>query len=153
VDLFSYLFGSILAVGRAEVLQALVVSLLVLALLGAFFKEFLLESFDPQVAQASGLPVKLLQHLLLSAIALAVVVGIKLLGVVLASALLVAPAATALRLSSRYQKVLALAVLLSLACTMGGLLLAYWLDAAPGATIALCASGLFFASLLFPQRA
>lgn len=148
VDLFGYFFGNILAVAGEDLWVSLAVGVLVIAAVGAFFKELLLDSFDRDVALASGIPVMALEHLLASLVALSVVISIKLVGIVLASALLVIPGATAAKLTARWQWMLALSLLVAVFSTMGGLVLAYYFDLAPGASITVTASGVFFLSLL-----
>jgi zinc transport system permease protein len=148
VDLFGYLFGNILAVSAEDLWIAAAVGLIVVASVALFMKELLLDSFDRDVALASGIPVRSLDHLLASLVALSVVISIKLVGIVLASALLVIPGATALRLAPGWRSMLALSVLSALAATLGGLAAAYYLDLAPGASITVTASALFFLSLL-----
>ncbi len=148
VDLFGYLFGNILAVSNEDLWLAAGVGLLVLASAGVFFKELLMDSFDRELALASGIPVKSLDHLMASLIALTVVISVKLVGIVLASALLVIPGATALRLTARWQRMLGISLVAALLATFGGLSLAYFFDLAPGASIAVVSSALFFLSFL-----
>ncbi len=148
VDLFGYLFGNILAVSVPDLWTAVVVGVIVIASISLFMKELLLDSFDRDVALASGLPVKSLDHLLASLVALSVVISIKLVGIILASALLVIPGATAFRLTTRWQTMLFASVVLGVAASIGGLVAAYYFDLAPGASITVVASIFFFLSLL-----
>jgi len=148
VDLFGYLFGNILAISGGDLWVAGGVGILVLLSCALFMKELLLDSFDRDIAMASGVPVRALDHLLASLIALSIVISIKLVGIVLASALLVIPGATALKLTAKWRVMLALSVIVALLSTMGGLVLAYYFDLAPGASITVAASLLFFLSML-----
>jgi ABC-type Mn2+/Zn2+ transport system permease subunit len=148
VDLFGYLFGSILAVSAGDVVLISIVGAALLVLTVILFKEFLFVAFDEEVARASGLPVALLDHLLLTMLALAVVISIKVIGIVLVSALLVIPGATALQLTRRYGLAILLSVLTGLVATLGGLILSYYADLASGATIVTVASLLFFVALV-----
>jgi ABC-type Mn2+/Zn2+ transport system permease subunit len=93
VDLFGYLFGSILAVGTTDLWSTVGLALLVIIIVGVFFKELLIITFDPVTARAMGLPVDLLYFLLLGLLAVTVVISIKVVGIVLVSALIVTPAA------------------------------------------------------------
>jgi zinc transport system permease protein len=150
-DLFGYLFGSILAITPADMAVTAVAGGGVLLLVGAFFKELLLDSFDREVAAASGLPAPFLEHLLVTCLALAVVTAIKMVGVVLAEALLVIPAAAAFRLSGSWRGMLAGSVAVSLVSVVGGFTAAYYLDLAPGACITVLAAAIFFLTFLKPR--
>jgi ABC-type Mn2+/Zn2+ transport system permease subunit len=110
-------------------------------------------TFDPEMAKVSGLPVERLYFLLISLVTLTVVISIKVVGIVLVSALLVTPAAAAYQWSEDFRKMMAVAIAFSLIATVGGLFLSYWLDTASGATIVLLSTCLFFgAAILSPRR-
>jgi ABC-type Mn2+/Zn2+ transport system permease subunit len=146
VDLFGYLFGNILAVTRGDLLLVLAVTPILLLLLGAVFKELLFLSFDEEVAAASGIPVAAVYYLFLLLMAVAIILTIKVVGIILASALLVLPAATARQLTSNYRTLSIISVVLAVFSVVAGLFLSYSLDLAPGATIVLLAGFLFFLS-------
>lgn len=153
VDLFSYLFGSILAITREDVWLTVGLSALVLTLVGLFFKELLFITFDPETAQVLGLPVNFLHFLLVTLIALTVVIALKVVGIILVSALIVTPAAAAWQLTDRFGRMMILAALFGIVSTVGGLLLSYALNTASGATIVLLSTTLFFLALfLSPKR-
>jgi len=142
-DLFSYLFGSILAVSRGDLVLLAAVSLVVLGVIGALFGSLLYVAFDSDSAGAAGLPVALLDYVLLVLVALTVVVAVRMLGIVLASALLITPAATGHQLARGYRGMLAIAVASGVGATVAGLVMSYRLDLASGATITLCSVGVF----------
>lgn len=149
VDLFGYLFGNILSVSSADLWVVGGLGLLVLACLIVFFKEFLYISFDQESAQVNGVPVAFLYYLLLTLIAVTIVISMKVVGIILVSALLVIPAAAAYEISSDYRRVLALAVLIGLLSALGGLLVSYRFNTASGATIVLLAAALFVLLFIF----
>ncbi len=152
-DLFGYLFGSILAVTRQDLWITVGASALVLTVVGVLYKELLFITFDPEMAQVVGLPVEKLYYLLLSLIATTVVVSIKVVGIVLVSALIVTPAATAYQLTDDFRRMMALAVCIGVGASVAGLFLSYWLNTASGATIVVTATLTFFAAtLLSPRR-
>ncbi len=151
-DLFGYLFGSILAVTRQDVWIILTVGLGILAVVALFFKELLFVTFDPEMAEVGGVPAEKLYFLLLSLIALTVVISIKVVGIVLVSALLITPAAAAHQWSESFRSMMALGIFFALVSTVGGLFLSYWLDTASGATIVLLSTLIFFASAVFSPR-
>lgn len=143
VDIFGYLFGNILAITREDLLFASFLSGLVLFFLFVFYKEFVIVTLDPEGGKASGIPVEAFSYLLVTLVAAVVAVTIRLVGIVLASALLVLPAATALIRARTIFQAMLLALLDGIAISLGGLFLAYFLDAPAGATIVLLGTGVF----------
>jgi ABC-type Mn2+/Zn2+ transport system permease subunit len=152
VDLFGYLFGSILAVTREDLWIMLGVGAGIVLVVAVFFKELLFVSFDPEMAEVTGVPAGKIYFLLISLVALTVVISIKVVGIVLVSALIVTPAAAAYQLSEDFRRLMALAVLIGVTSAIGGLLLSYALDTASGATIVLLATLFFFLSALASPR-
>ncbi len=119
------LFGSVLSITRTDVYLALGCSILVLGVLAFLFRPLLFASIDPTVAEARGVPVRLLSTLFLLLVAATVAESVLIVGVLLVTALLIAPAAAAVNVTHRPRTSLILAVLLSLGITWGGLLLAF----------------------------
>ena len=152
LDLFSYLFGSILAITQTDFWLTVGLSAVVLLLVGLFFKELLFITFDPEMARVVGLPVTALNFLLVTLIALTVVVSLKVVGIILVSALIVTPAAAAWQLTERFGRMMIVAVLFGVVSTVGGLLLSYWLNIASGATIVLLSTVIFFLALWASPR-
>ncbi len=152
-DLFGYLFGNILAVGTADLWFSLGLFLVVFGAIALLFKEFLYITFDPEMALVSGLPAGAIYGILLSLIAFVIVLSIRVVGIILVSALLVAPAATAFQLTEDFRRLMLLSVLLGVGETLGGLVLSYYTNTPSGATIVLLSTSLFFlAFLLSPRR-
>ena len=143
VDLFGYLFGNILSVTTMDLWVVSLLGVLVLGTLIFFFKELLYISFDEESAQVSGVPVTFLYYLLLTLMAVTIVISMKVVGIILVSALLVIPAAAAHEVSSHYRTVIGLSILVGLVSSVGGLLVSYRLNTASGATIVLLAAVLF----------
>ena len=121
---YSILFGTILGISRADVLASAVFSLALLAILAVMARPLLFSSFDAEVAEARGVPVRLVGAAFLVLTALAISMAVQVVGVLLIFALLVGPAATAIRLTARPARAMALAVGLGLAYTWLGILLA-----------------------------
>jgi ABC-type Mn2+/Zn2+ transport system permease subunit len=151
-DYSSYLFGSILRITTGDIALMAVYCLATIVLIGLFFKQLLLISFDENIARVSGLPVDFLHYLLLVLIAIVTVASIKLVGIVLVSALLVLPAATARQLARTYRPMLLLSVSAGLISLFTGLVLSYTLDLPSGATVVLCACALFFICFAMSPR-
>lgn len=107
----SFLFGQAAALMQKDIYIILVIGALILVLTAAFWKEFKLISFDPDVAQTLGLPVRALEHLLTGLFVAAIVIGLQTVGVVLMSALIVAPAAAARQWTNRLGVMVVLAAI------------------------------------------
>jgi ABC-type Mn2+/Zn2+ transport system permease subunit len=147
VDLAHFLFGDVLGVSRGDLwLTAILGGVVLLAIL-AFYKEFLLLSFDPVLAVTLRLPSTLLHYVLLVLIALTVVVSLQTVGVALMVAMLVTPAATAYLLTRRLPAMMALAALIGALSGVVGLYLSYYVSVASGAAIVLVCTVFFLLGL------
>jgi zinc transport system permease protein len=147
-DLFSFLFGSIVAVSRQDIYLLVGFLTITVFLVGLFFKELLYFSFDEEAARASGLPTGLIYYSLLTILAITVVISVKIVGIILASALLVIPAATGWQISSNYRHVLVISFITAILSGLLGLVLSYRFDLAPGATIVLVSAGCFLFAVI-----
>ncbi len=121
---YGILFGTILGISRSDVMITGVLSAFILAGLGLVARPLLFSSFDPEVAEARGVPVRALGAVFLILVALAISVAVQVVGILLAFTLLVGPAATANRLTAQPARAILLAILLALAYTWLGILLA-----------------------------
>ncbi|HSW36214.1 MAG TPA: metal ABC transporter permease [Candidatus Limnocylindrales bacterium] len=142
-ELFSLLFGNILAVTIPDLMLMGIVLTVILLFVVLFFKELLAICFDEEMAAAGGLPVKMLYMGLLAAMGLAVMVSIQLVGVVLVAALIVIPGATGHRLSVNYRGMLAVSLITGLVGSVSGLFLSYYYPIPPGASIVLILTVIF----------
>ncbi|MBN1540929.1 metal ABC transporter permease [candidate division KSB1 bacterium] len=153
IDLFGYIFGNVLAISRNDLIAMAVLALLVFLVIFFFYKEFLLLTFDAEMAAVTGLPVKWLNFLMLTLMAFTIVLSIKAVGIVLVSALLVIPAASAVQLTAHFKKAIIYAVFIGVVSCWSGLFLSAFLNIASGATIVLTATAVFFiCTFLSPQR-
>jgi zinc transport system permease protein len=152
VNVEGLLFGSLLAVSPEALGVIVAVAALVVAVLVWVGPRLAYATFDPELAALSGVPVAALEYLLLALTALVVVVGVKTVGVVLVSAFVVIPAATASLLARTLGGIASLAVVLSLAGTAFGLFASYHLNVATGATIILTLGAMFFLALVLRRR-
>ena len=146
-DLFSFLFGNILGISTTDLLVVGVLAGIVIMAVALCYKEFLLLSFDPVVAEAMGYPVQALNSLLLTLVALTIVISIQAVGVVLVVALLVTPSATAYLVTERFFRMMLLGILFSILAIVFGLYLSFYFNVASGATIVLVSTCLFFLTL------
>ena len=143
VSLLSYLFGNILAVNDLELYGAVFLALAALLALVLFYRELLYVTFDEESARASGLPVERLDALLAVLTAITVVIGMKIVGLLLISALLVLPGAAALQLARSFRHCVILSATFGALSVAGGLLTAAFFNLPASGTIVLT-SGLIF---------
>lgn len=148
VDLMSYLFGSILAAPRTDLWQMAIMAVVVCGLVAYYYSDLLAMSYDDEFARLRNVPVTFLYCLLLGMIALAVVMIIRVVGVILVIALLTIPPFIAESYTRSLKSMMAVAVLLSFVFTLTGLALSYLLNLTSGATIILVAAGGFILSEL-----
>lgn len=148
VDLEQLLFGDILSISWNDVWQIALIAAGVLGLIRLFYKEILFFSFDPQGAEAMGLPVTLINFGLMALITITIIAGMKTVGVILVIALMVTPAATAYLLTHELHWMMLVGSGLGVVSGVGGMYLSYYLDIPSGPAIALTAFGLFLAALL-----
>jgi len=148
-ELHHLLFGDLMRVTAADVGLLAVLAALVLGTLALLHKELELASFDPVYAEGIGVRTDRLRQALLALIALTVVAGLKVVGVLLTSALLVTPAAAASLLTRRLPAMMAIAAVLAAASGMAGLFLSIQLGVSSGAaTVLVCTLGFGLAWLL-----
>ncbi len=147
-DLFGYMFGSILSVTRTDLWIILAVAALIASCLLLFGKELVFTIFDPEGAAVSGISTVRYYFLLITLITLTVAVSIKVVGIVLVSALLITPAAAASHLSKSFRGIMIFAGVIGLGSTLSGLVFSFWWDTASGATIVLTVTAVFIASLM-----
>jgi manganese/iron transport system permease protein len=148
VDLQSFLFGDVLGVQPQDLWLIGGLSLVIAATVVVLFRGLLYTSFDPIVAQASGMRSPAYEYVLLVMIALTIVISLQAVGIILVAALLVTPAAAAYQLTSRFAPMMALSACMGVVSSVGGLYLSYYLRASSGATIVLLATVLFFAAVV-----
>lgn len=141
--LTSFLFGSVSTVSEQDVWVVSALALGVLTVVAAHGRELFVLCQDEEVARAHGLPVRFLSVLLAVTAALTVVLAMRIVGVLMVSALMIVPVAAAQQLSKSFRVTMVLAVLIGLVSSLGGLSTAFYTDLAPGATIVLLALASF----------
>jgi zinc transport system permease protein len=146
-DLMSYLFGSILAVERSELIVIVVLDAIILVMVALFYKELLAISFDETFATVENVPVDAIYIVLLCLIALTVVMLMRVVGLILVIAMLTIPAAIAGQYVRDLKRMMGWAVGLGMVFTVVGLFLSYAWNLTSGASIILVAGTAYLASL------
>ncbi|GAA2779954.1 metal ABC transporter permease [Saccharopolyspora taberi] len=143
VDLNHILFGNVLGVSDSDIVQVLVIAGLVLAVALLKRRDLTLYAFDPTHAHAIGLNPRRISALLLTMLALTVVVALQAVGVILVTAMLITPGATAFLLTRRFSRMLAVAAALSVFSGILGTYLSFHVDTSTGGMIVLCQTCVF----------
>lgn len=142
-DLMSYLFGSILAVSKVDIVLLAVVMSVAIVTFIVWYRPILYTTFDEAYAKIIGLPVCIITNLLMVLVALAIVVNIRVVGIILVMSLLTVPQATASELVKDFRSIILLSILFALLASIGGLLLSYYLNIPSGATIVILSTLIF----------
>ena len=143
VELFSYLFGNILAIGAGEVWISAVLAAAVLLAVALNYHDLVAITFDHELARTSGIPVTRLDTLLAILSAVTVVLAMKVVGLLLVAALIVIPAAAALQVAANFRMAIILSGLAGMLSVMVGLLASYYLDIPASGSIVLLEAALF----------
>jgi zinc transport system permease protein len=152
VDLFSFLFGNILAISRTEEVTSIILSLIVLSVVTLFYHEYFSTSFDEEFASISGINVRKINSLLVLLTAITVVLTMKVVGIMLTSALLILPAVTALQIAKSFKNAMMLSSLTGVSSVLIGIYTSFVLNLPAGATIVIV-NFLFFVTAFLSRRA
>ena len=145
LDLYSFLFGSILLITYNDQLMILVISLIVLAIMYKTYKKFMYIAFDEEQAKVSGIDVTKLNYLFIILASITVIASIRLVGVLLISSLIVIPNITAMMFGKSFKKTLLIPIFTSILCVIGGIVISYDMNLAPGGTIVILSVTVFIA--------
>lgn len=148
----SLLFGSIITLTNQDILLIGFLSLLSLSLLLSFYREFFFLTFDEEGARLAGIRVERYNYLLLFLTAMVIAIGLRIVGALLVSSLLVVPVATSLLLSRGFKETLLGAVFFGILSVFIGLIASFYLDLAPGGTIVLSSVIIFLLLLVTRGR-
>jgi len=142
-DLTHFLFGDVLGVSSRDLLLTAVFGFFILLAIIAFYKEFLVISFDPTLSATLRLPIRWLEYLLIGLIAMSIVVSLQTVGVTLMVAMLITPAAAASLLTRRLSRMMLIAAAVAVFSGITGLYLSYYLNIASGSAIVLTCTLVF----------
>lgn len=150
-DVMSYLFGSIVTVSSSDLYLVGGLGVVVLAVLAGLYKELLSVSFDEENARIGGLPVRWLNTIFIVLTALTIGVTMRVVGVLLVSALMVVPVATALQLAKSFKAALFWSIGVGLVSVTTGLIAAYYFNLASGGSIVLTAVAILFVVIAYKR--
>ncbi len=151
VDLFSYLFGNILVISDREVYLSIGLSLAVLLVILLLYNDLFSATFDEEYARATGIKTARLHLILTSLTAVTVVLAIKVVGIMLVSALLILPAVSALQTARSFRTAMLISVSYSVVSVLVGITVSFFLDLPAGATIVMVNGVIFFAALVIKK--
>jgi zinc transport system permease protein len=146
VNLFAYLFGSILTVTRGDLVVIAALGLGSLALVAVLLRGLVAVALDEEGARVSGLPVSLLNGSVSMLAALTIGVSMRIVGILLIAALMVLPVVGAQRIAWSLRSTIGISVLIGLASVLVGLTTSYYASLPPGGTIVLTATAFFLAA-------
>ncbi len=148
-ELFSFLFGNILTIRTSEVWMLGIGGSLILIFVLKNIKPLTLMSLDSEMAYVSGMKAGMLELILNAVLAVVVVMGIKILGVVLVSALLVIPVAASKIIAGSFRSLILNGIIISVITVLSGMLISYYLDYPAGPTVVLTGTGIFVLTAVF----
>lgn len=151
-NITAFLFGSILTVELADLALIALVTLISLVFIRVFYNQLLYMTFDEEGAEISNIPVRTLNYLFMAVTGAAVGVSIRVTGLLVISSILVLPVAAALNLRRGFRSTLVWSVLFGLIAVLSGLVISYYIDSAPGGTIAIMSVLVLLASIVVRRR-
>ena len=136
-DSYNYMFGSILAMKQSDVILSLILSIILVIIYIIFYNRLFLISFDEKFAKASGINVSFYQFLIALITALVVVLGMRMMGTLLISSLIVFPAIISKKLTNSFKGLVIMSSVTSIICFLAGILVSFYLNLPAGASIVL----------------
>jgi zinc transport system permease protein len=135
LNLESFLFGSILLISLQDQIMILLLSAAVIVIISKFYSQLVYITFDENQAKVSGINVTALNYLFIGLASLAVIASLRLVGVLLISSLIVIPNITAMMFGKGFKKTMMISVIIGVSSVLGGIVISYILNLAPGGTI------------------
>ncbi|MEE0862349.1 MAG: metal ABC transporter permease [Lachnospiraceae bacterium] len=135
IDLNSYMFGSILAIEKSEMVLCVVLGIVIIGVFIFFYNPIFAITFDENFAKATGLKVEVYKTVLSILTALTIVIGMRIMGTLLISSLIIFPALSAMRITKKFKRVMMISVIISLICFFAGLVASYLIEIPTGASI------------------
>lgn len=134
-DLNSYLFGSIIAIGKTDAVFAIVLSVVIVLSFFIFYNKIFAVTFDEDFAKATGTKSNVYNMIIAVLTALTIVIGMRVMGTLLISALIIFPSLTSMRLFKNFRSVIISSVVVSLVCFFAGMFISFGFNTPAGATV------------------
>ncbi|MCR4789837.1 MAG: metal ABC transporter permease [Treponemataceae bacterium] len=134
-DVNAYLFGSILSLSRNDVIISLVLAIIVLLFFILFYNDIFTITFDETFSNACGIKVNIFNGAIAVLTSLTIVIGMRLMGAMMISSLIIFPALSSMRIFKNFKKVIISSALISVFCFISGIALSYGISSPAGATI------------------
>ena len=135
IDIYNYMFGSILTMGKDDVIMSCVLSLCVIALFVIFYREIFAVTFDENFAKATGTNASAYNMLVAALTAVTIVIGMKMMGALLISSLIIFPTVTSMKLCKSFRSVVIFSSVISVLCFLSGLVFSIRFEAPTGASV------------------
>lgn len=149
VDLFSFMFGSILVIGEIDVWLSLILSAIVVFTIVFFYHDLFAVTYDEAFAKVIGIKTKRMNYLIAMLTAITIVLGIRAVGTMLISSMIIFPAVTALQFSRNFKWTIAIATFVSLISVVVGIIGSYWMDWPSGASIVMVNAVFFTGAFIY----
>ena len=134
-DVYNYMFGSILAMTESDVILSIIVSIIVISLFLIFYRKIFSITFDEEFSKANGLNVTIYTNLIAILTAVLIVVGMRFMGTMLISSIIIFPALTSMRLFKSFKKVIISSGVVSVVAFLFGIYFSYIYNISAGAMI------------------
>ena len=148
-DVYNYMFGSILALSRMDTVLCIVISVVIATVYVLFYNRIFSFTFDDMFARATGTRTGIYSIVLAVLTAVTVVIGMRMMGALLISSLIIFPAATSMRICRTYKRVIVLSAVISVICFAAGMILSFNAMAPVGASIVVVNMAVYFVSVIW----
>jgi manganese transport system permease protein len=152
IDLTHILFGNVLGISDADIIQTVIIAIITLVTLAILRKDLILFCFDATHARSIGLNTTFLYYTLLSLLSLTAVAGLQTVGIILVVAMLVTPGATAYLLSDRFDHMILIAMFSGVFSSVMGTYISYHIDGSTGGCIVVLQTVLFIMAMIFAPK-
>jgi manganese transport system permease protein len=152
IDLTHILFGNVLGIADADIIQTVIISIFTLVTLAIFRKDLMLFCFDSSHARSIGLNITFLYYVLLSLLSLTAVAALQTVGIILVVAMLVTPGATAYLLTDRFDIMMLIAMASGIFSSVMGTYISYYIDGSTGGCIVVVQTLLFIIAMIFAPK-
>lgn len=147
----SYLFGSILTVTREDLLTVLILSVISVFTITLLYNQLIYITLDEDGAKIAGVKVKLINYLFALLVAATISVSLRIMGILVISSMIAMPVAAAMQLNQGFKRTLVFSIIFGFIDIMTGLILSYYIDTAPGGTIALTSVAVLLVIILWKK--